>query len=33
MSVVDVIPQEQIEASRQLAEKLGAHLRVRTFDD
>ena len=33
MSVVDVIPKEQIEASRQLAEKLGAHLRVRTFDD
>ena len=33
MSVVDVISKEQIEASRQLAEKLGAHLRVRTFDD
>ena len=33
MSVVDVIPPEQIEASRQLAEKLGAHLRVREFDD
>ena len=33
MSVVDVIPPEQIEASRQLAEKLGAQLRVRTFDD
>ena len=33
MSVVDVIPQEQIDASRVLAEKLGAKLRVRTFDD
>lgn len=33
MSVVDVIPAEQIEASRRLAEKLGAHLRVRTFDE
>ena len=33
MSVVDVIPKEQIEASRKLAEKLGAHLRVREFDD
>ena len=33
MSVVDVIPQEQIDASRELAEKLGAVLRVRTFDD
>ncbi len=33
VSIVDVIPQEQIEASRELAEKLGAVLRVRTFDD
>ncbi|MBR6968132.1 MAG: TIGR04100 family radical SAM protein [Ruminococcus sp.] len=33
MSVVDVIPPEQIEASKKLAEKLGAHLRVRTFDE
>ena len=33
MSVVDVIPQEQIEASRKLAEELGAQLRVREFDD
>ena len=33
MSVVDVIPAEQIEASRELAEKLGAKLRVRTFDE
>ena len=33
MSVVDVIPQEQIDASRELAEKLGAVLRVRVFDD
>lgn len=33
MSVVDVIPQEQIEASREIAEKLGAVLRVRKYDD
>ena len=33
MSVVDVIPQEQIDASREIAEKLGAVLRVRTFDE
>ena len=33
MSVVDVIPQEQIDASRELAVKLGAVLRVRVFDD
>ncbi|MBQ1463270.1 MAG: TIGR04100 family radical SAM protein [Ruminococcus sp.] len=33
MSVVDVIPQEQIEASRKVAESLGAVLRVRTFDE
>lgn len=33
MSVVDVIPQEQIDASREIAEKLGAVLRVRKFDD
>ena len=33
VSIVDVIPQEQIEASRELAEKLGAHLRIRTFED
>lgn len=32
MSVVDVIPPEQIEASRTVAEKLGAVLRVRAFD-
>ncbi|MBR2284233.1 MAG: TIGR04100 family radical SAM protein [Ruminococcus sp.] len=32
MSVVDVIPPEQIEASRQVAESLGAVLRVRKFD-
>lgn len=32
MSVVDVIPQEQIDASREIAEKLGAKLRVRAFD-
>ncbi|MBR4627049.1 MAG: TIGR04100 family radical SAM protein [Ruminococcus sp.] len=33
MSVVDVIPQEQIEAAREIAERLGATLRVRKFDD
>lgn len=32
MSVVDVIPQEQIDASRAIAEKLGAVLRVREFE-
>lgn len=32
MSVVDVIPEEQITASREIAEKLGAKLRVRVFD-
>lgn len=33
LSVVDVIPPEQIEASKKLAAQLGAKLRVRTFDD
>lgn len=33
MSVVDVISPEQIEASRQVAESLGATLRVRTYDE
>lgn len=33
MSVVDVIPKEQIKASRVIAENLGAKLRVRTFDE
>lgn len=33
MSVVDVIPEEQITASREIAEKLGAKLRVRAFDE
>lgn len=33
MSVVDVIPEEQITASREIAEKLGAKLRVRVFDE
>lgn len=33
MSVVDVIPPEQIEASRNIAEKLGATLRVRVFSE
>lgn len=33
MSVVDVIPQEQIDASEKLAESLGAKLRVRTYDE
>ncbi|MDE5770780.1 MAG: TIGR04100 family radical SAM protein [Ruminococcus sp.] len=32
MSVVDVIPQEQIEASREIAEKLGAKLRIRSYE-
>ncbi len=32
MSVVDVIPPEEIEAARSLSEKLGAKLRVRKFD-
>lgn len=31
MSVVDVIPTEQIEASRKIADKLGAKLRVRSY--
>lgn len=31
MSVVDVLPQEEIEASRELAESLGVDLRVRTY--
>ncbi|MBP3760850.1 MAG: TIGR04100 family radical SAM protein [Ruminococcus sp.] len=33
MSVVDVIPPEQIEASRMICEKLGAKLRVRKYDE
>ncbi|MDE6538867.1 MAG: TIGR04100 family radical SAM protein [Ruminococcus sp.] len=33
MSVVDVIPPEQIQASREIAEKLGAVLRVRAFEE
>lgn len=33
MSVVDVIPETEIEASRQIAERLGAKLRVRTYDE
>ena len=33
MSVVDVIPEEQIAASRKVCEKLGATLRVRTYDE
>ena len=33
MSIVDVIPQEQIDASREVCESLGAKLRIRTFDD
>lgn len=32
MSVVDVIPQEQIDASRKIAEKLGAKLRIRSYE-
>lgn len=33
MSVVDVIPPEQIQASREIAEKLGAVLRIRAFEE
>lgn len=33
MSVVDVIPPEQIEASRNIAETLGAKLRIRAFEE
>ena len=33
MSVVDVIPAEQIAAARQVAENLGAKLRVRKYDE
>lgn len=33
MSVVDVISSEQIEASRNVAESLGATLRIRTYDE
>lgn len=33
MSVVDVISPEQIEASKEVAESLGAVLRVRTYDE
>lgn len=33
MSVVDVIPPEQIEASRRICENLGAELRVRKYDE
>lgn len=33
MSVVDVIPSEQIEASRKIAENLGAELRIRNYDE
>ncbi len=32
MTVVDVIPQEQIDASRKIAESLGAELRVRAYE-
>lgn len=33
MSIVDVIPEEQIIASREVCDSLGATLRIRTFDD
>lgn len=33
MSIVDIIPAEQIEASRNIAESLGAELRIRTYDE
>jgi hypothetical protein len=32
MTVVDVIPKEQIEASQEIAEKLGAILRIRSYE-
>lgn len=32
MSVVDVIPKKEIEASKEIAEKLGATLRIRAYD-
>lgn len=32
MSVVDVIPPEQIQASREIAEKIGAVLRIRSYE-
>lgn len=32
MTVVDVIPQEKIAQSKELAEKLGVHLRVRKYE-
>lgn len=33
VTVVDVIPAEEIEASKKLAEKLGVPLRIRKYDD
>ena len=33
VSVVDVIPQSEIDAARKIAEETGAKLRVRSFDD
>jgi len=33
MSVVDVIPPEEIEESRKICEKIGAVLRIRTYDE
>lgn len=32
MSVVDVIPEEELQASRELSERLGATLRIRKYD-
>jgi len=32
MSVVDVIAQDQIDASRSIAEKLGAEFRIRKYE-
>ena len=31
MTVVDVLPEEEIEASRELAESIGVELRVRRY--
>lgn len=33
MSIVDIIPAEQIEASKKVAESLGAELRIRAYDE
>ena len=32
-SVVDILPQPELDAAQQLADRLGIHLRIRQFDD